>query len=260
MRLIAWTILFVNVIPSMAQVKPVRTIKLSQPVEEVYVDRPGDLYLRFATGAIQKFDVDGKLITEFKPNENIALFEPRDGARAFTYSKEARWYSYAYFGNLNKIPLNEEYAIDPVLASASGDKNLWVLDQADYSLKKINTDRSTVDVEVALPEVFHHANLENLTMREYQTFLFLLYPGKGIYIFSSMGTHLKTIETDLATYFNFLGEELYFPRNGKLIFYNLFDTTTREIALEPSVKFTLLTDVRTYRIFTDRVEIFTANP
>ncbi len=245
---------------AVAQVKPLKTITLKHPVKEVYVDRPGDLYLRFASGTIQKFDIDGNLVSEFKPDQNITVFDPRDGARAFTYCQEARWFSYAFFGNLNKVPIKDEFAIEPVLACASGDRNIWMLDQADYSLKKINMDRTTVEVEVILPEELHAVNFQNLVMREYQTFLFILNPGTGIYIFGSLGKHLKTIEVRDATYFNFLGEELYYPNHGKLVFYDLFDTETRETALAPAQKFTLLTDARTYLIFSDRVEIFTANP
>ena len=52
-------------------------------------------------------------------------------------------------------------------------------------------------------------------MREYQGFLFLLHQEKGILIFNKMGKWIKTIERPQLKYFNFLGEELYYPEGDK---------------------------------------------
>jgi hypothetical protein len=245
---------------SFAQVKPLHTQSIKSTVVNVYVDRPGDLYLQFSSGTIQKFDINGKLVDEFDPQQKITVFDPRDGARAFTYSQKSRWYSFAYFGSLNKTPLKEEYAIDPLLVCSSGDKNLWILDQADYSLKRINTDRSTVDVEVYLPQTLHTNQLSILSFREYQGFLFLLDERSGIYIFSTMGKLLKHLKGDSISYFNFLGEELYYLQNNTLIFYNLFDTTTRQLEVDPTLQFMLVTDERIYSIYHDRVDFYVVNP
>lgn len=245
---------------SYAQVKPLHSQQLKNPVEYVYVDRPGDLYLQFSSGTIQKFDVNGKLVEEFTPQQKIALFDPRDGARAFTYSKKHQWYSFAYFGSITQIPLKEEYAIDPMMVCSSGDKNLWILDQADYSLKKINTDRSTVDVEVYLPPTLQSDQLSIRSFREYQGFLFLLDERFGIYIFSTMGKLLKHLEGESISYFNFLGEELYYLQHNTLNFYNLFDTSTRQTQVDSSIRFMILTDERIYNIYHDRVEFQAINP
>src|SRR5690606_27612029 len=64
------------------------TVPLNQPVIEVYVDRPGDLYVQFENGTIQKFDINGKLVEEIKPELPLALFDPRDGSRAFSFDRK----------------------------------------------------------------------------------------------------------------------------------------------------------------------------
>lgn len=239
---------------------PLHTIKLSSQVIAAYVDRPGDLYLEFKSGAIRKYDINGKLVKEYNPDEKLTVFDPRDGARAFSYNKSSGWYSYAFFGNLNKIKIRGEYAIDPVLVCASGDTNIWIFDQSDYSLKKINSVQRTVDVEVLLPEQLHSIKPADITMREYQRFLFLLDNQSGIYIFNSLGQLLQKREGKNIHYFNFLGEELYYPHQGQLVFYDLFDTKTREIPLDPNVAFLLMTDTRIYKVYSDRAEIHSVNP
>lgn len=244
---------------SLAQIKPVKTLPLNSPVHAAYVDRPGDLYIQFTSGVIQKFDIHGELIKEYKPTDKLTLFDPRDGSRAFTFCKESRWYSYAFFGSLQKTKLKEEFAINPVLACSSGDKNIWILDQADYSLKKVNTSQSIVEVEVLLPESLQGIPIGDITMREYQGFLFLLNRSTGIYIFNATGQLLKEINGEGIPYFNFLGEELYYVHAGNLIYFDLFDAKTRKTEIDPTVKFMLITDVRTYKIFTDRIELIAAN-
>ena len=59
-------------------------------------------------------------------------------------------------------------------------------------------------------------------MREYQNYVFLLDPSRGIFIFNSLGRHIKTLDVPGVQSFNFLGEDLYYLRNDSLEFFNLF--------------------------------------
>ena len=73
---------------------------------------------------------------------------------------------------------------------------------------------------------------------------------------SSRNDKIKKIEAPEVEYINFLGEELYFKKNDKLIFYDLFDASTREQSVDPACHFALLTDTRTFLTYSNRVEIF----
>ena len=93
-------------------------------------------------------------------------------------------------------------------------------------------------------------------MREYQNYLFLLEKNKGIFIFNSLGHQIKGIVESGIVNLNFLGEELYYKKGDKLIFYDLLDGTTREMPIDSASKFVLLSDVRKFLIYEDRIEIF----
>jgi hypothetical protein len=97
-------------------------------------------------------------------------------------------------------------------------------------------------------------------MREYQGFLFLLERGKGIHVFNGMGRRIKTISTPLLPYFNFLGEELYYPAEQLLIFTNLFTGEQREMPLSQPFKIALATDERLFLIQKNRVDFFEFKP
>src|SRR5678815_4493641 len=57
------------------------------------VDRVGELYVVTKNGQIQKFDIDGKLISLYKNGPSPTLFEPRDGSRLFAYFRSCLLYT-----------------------------------------------------------------------------------------------------------------------------------------------------------------------
>lgn len=257
MRISFWLVLFPFL--SYGQQFPV-TLLLSQPVTAAYVDRPGDFYLQFESGVIQKFDINGKLVEEIKPESPLALFEPRDGSRAFSYDRSGKWYSFALFGRFNKQPVPEEFAIEPWLVCSSGDQNLWILDGADLSIKKLNTGKQSIEVEIYLSPHVAKQKTDFIGMREYQNFLFIHNREQGIEIHNAIGKRIKLIPGKNIEYFNFLGEELYYAWDGKLIFVDLFDGKTRELPIEKGVQFMLLTDERVYKVYGNRLVVELKNP
>ncbi|MBX2969832.1 MAG: hypothetical protein KF803_10720 [Cyclobacteriaceae bacterium] len=236
------------------------TLSLNQPVIAAFVDRPGDLYLQFESSVIQKFDINGKLIEEVKPESPLALFEPRDGSRAFSYDRSGNWYSYALFGNFNKQSIPDEFAIEPWLVCSSGDQNIWILDGADLSIKKLNTGKQKIEVEIYLSPHLAKQKTDFIGMREYQNFLFIHNKNAGIEIHNAIGKRIRIIPGKEIKYFNFLGEELYYALDDKLIFFDLFDGKTRELPIENGVQSMLLTDERVYKVYRDRLVVELKNP
>ncbi len=228
-------------------------ISLKEKPGNAYVDRPGDLYLRFASHIVH-YDINGKETGTFHFNTASLHFEPRDGSRMFMYNPVTRQYGFTSFGKNPVTPLPEEYAIEPQTACSAGDIGMWILDREDYSLKRVNLRKSQVDIEFHLPEKLHEENL--ITLREYMGFLFLATPSR-LYIFSNMGKLLKALETTAAD-FDFLGEELYYRNGNRLLFLDLFDGTTRSEEINPAVLFVRLTDERRYLVYADRLIILSA--
>ncbi|MBA4055327.1 MAG: hypothetical protein C0490_11495 [Marivirga sp.] len=239
--------------------KKIKTLTLSDQVIYATVDRPGDLYVVTRNNQIQKFDIDGKLLTVYKNPPPATLFDPRDGARLFAYFRQDQHYSFLSpsFEITSSYSVDSSFAIEPWLMCISGDHNVWILDASDLSLKKVNTQATTVEVDTKIPNGLSKAIPSYTFIREYQGFLFLLDQQHGIAIFSSMGKWLKTIERPGLSYFNFIGEELYYLRDGKVVFFNLFTAETREITPPQSAEFVLITDERIYAIKDLTITIYT---
>lgn len=260
---IALTIFFISLFfAASAQRKKIKTLELSEDIAFATVDRPGDLYVVMQSGQIQKFDKDGKLVIVYRHKTTPTIFDPRDGAKLFAYYRDKQEYDYLSpsFEINQSFIIAPEFAIEPWLIAPSGEHKLWVLDAADHSLKKVNVRQSVVELEVVIDSAIFKDHHEFTLLREYQGFVFLLNPSKGIYIFNGMGKHLKTIPVAGLTSFNFLGEELYYLQPGYIEFLDLFTAEEREVNIDSRPSSLLLTDERMFLVRERSVDILEFTP
>lgn len=240
--------LILTALPLSAQYKKLTDIAFNDPIVSLAVDRPGELYVTTVQNHLQHFSVNGKLISLYKDEPFPTLFDPRDGSRLFVYYRNTQQFAYLNpsFEDMHRLSLDAAFAIEPWLICASGDYSIWVLDAADFSIKKINTRDGVVSVEVLLPENFSRNKSDYLTMREYQGFLFIADSNGLVHIHNSMGKYLRSLSVVNPTSLNFLGEELYYINHDTLHFFNLFSTETRTQTLPAPATLAILTDERLY--------------
>jgi hypothetical protein len=242
--------------------KKIVSMPIKGDITSAYVDRVGEIYLMTTNDDIQKFDINGKLLSIYNKGLAPTLFDPRDGSRLFAYFRGDR--SVAYLSpslEINtRFSIDSAFVIDPWLACSSGDHDLWILDAADETLKKVNPRTSTMPVEIRLPSEPTIKTSGITFMREYQGFLFLLEKEKGIHVFNGMGRWIKTISAPSLSYFNFLGEELYYPEGVKLIFTNLFTGEKREVPVSKPFEIALATDERLFLVQKNSVDFWEFKP
>jgi hypothetical protein len=256
MRWFFATAVFLTIVLSaQAQSKKIATVAIQQPTN-AYVDRPGDLYVSISPTRILKFDTLGKAAGELTFEHPVTVFDPRDGARMFSYLTDTKKASFFSSETKKEIVIEEHYAIEPVLVSSAGDHQLWIVDKSDWSVKRIDPRNATVITEVLIDQTQFARAPNFIAIREYQSFLFLIEKNTGILIFNNLGKQVKKIALADIEYLNFLGEELYYKKGGTLFFYDLFDGATRELKVDASALYILLTDTRTYTVYKDRVEVF----
>jgi len=243
---------------SVGQFKKIRSLEVSDTITSVAVDRPGDFYVTTRDGQLQHFDVNGKLYSVYKNQEPPTFFDPRDGSRLFAYYRERQQYAWLNptFEPSRVVTVDSAFFIDPWLICSSGDYNLWILDAADWSLRRVDTRESKVVVESTLAFDKTMDKRDLIMMREYLGFVFLLDKKSGIHIYSSMGKLLRTLPASSLRYLNFLGQDLYYLQGSSLQFFDLYSTETRSVKLPVSCTFALLTDERLYCFKDKKVEIF----
>lgn len=260
--MVACVIAQTNAQPTVTPGDKIKTLTLSDTILQAAIDRPGDIYAVTSMGQIQRFDKDGKLTFSYKAEKIPTVFDPRDGARLFVYYREDQHYEFltTSFQPIASYKIDPAFAIQPWLMCPSGEYKLWVLDNADHSLKKIDVKAAEVEVEVVLDSAVIQNTQAFTSMREYQNFVFLLDPSEGIHIFNSLGKHLKAIAAPGIQSFNFLGEEMYYLRLGTVEFFNLFSAERRQLQVDPAYTDALLTDERMILFTPGKIDIYPFRP
>jgi hypothetical protein len=240
-----------------AQFEKLKSFEVKENIVSASVDRPGDLYVVLKSNTIQKYSVDGALLASLVNSSLPTVFDPRDGARLFTYRKASQSYQFLspLLEEVSSTKINQAFAIAPYLACTFGDQGLAILDSADWSVKRINLRTSIVNMEASIQSLISD-KAKIIFIREYQNFIFLLDQNKGILVLNSMGKLIKTIEVKGLNYFNFIGEELYYLQDGQLKLVDLFTAETRSMLLPEPCEFALLTDERLYLIHQKLVNVF----
>ncbi len=225
------------------------------------VDRPGDLFLVLADGDVQKFDKTGKKIGSHKFDSPPTLVDPLDGVQSFYYKRaENRYGNMSYdFTSVSQHELDPAFAISPWLVCPAL-RELWILDSADFSIKKTSLNSTTISLEAALQHLPQKRITDYTYMREYQNYVFLLDKTAGVHVFSPLGKFVRTLGEKNMTYFNFLGEELYYVSGNQLIFIDLYTAERRTLlSLNESI-IALMNDDRMFAVGIRSVTITAFKP
>lgn len=246
--------------PLLAQDRLIATVELPASALFAWVDRPGDLYVLLADGEMLKYDKDGNKIASKRFQSQPDLFDPRDGTMSFAYFRADQHMEYLSpdMQSTEAKALHPEFAISAWLTCPSKNE-LWIFDAADFSLKKTK-ERGTAIAYESIWSREKGTKTQSITlMREYLNFLFVLDRSGGIYLFNNLGKEIRRIEAT-PTYFNFIGEELYFPQGNSLHLIDLYTAETREIQLPHDSQFAMLTDERMILVSEKRVEFYAFKP
>lgn len=243
-----------------AQVKSI-TFKTDAEVLWAGVDRAGDLMLVLANGEVQKFDKTGKKIGAHAFKKPPTLLDPMDGVQSFYFDQhEIRFGNISYdLTEVTTRAIDPSFAIRPWLVCPSLHE-LWILDSADFTIKKTRMSATTISLEATLQHVPQKRITDYVHMREYQNYVFLLDKNTGVHMFNQLGKRIKTMGQKDMKYFNFLGEELYYLSGKELVFIDLYTNEKRSMTLPTDCSFILLTDDRQYAVCPNTISITEFRP
>lgn len=225
------------------------------------VDRLGNFYFINGDGILRKYDPDGKLLSQTKKSVTpLTLIEPWNPLKVFIYDRGSKKYTHLDHNLevLEVTTLEPSLSISPTLFCPANEANKgWILDEADYTLKRVNLSTKEIEFEATLPEEWV-VEPQFVFMREYQNMVFLLDKNAGIYILNNLGKQIKAIEVKGLTFFNFMGEELCYRKGNDVILFDLYTAETIKIADISKFKNvinTVITDERLAVLTPEKVEI-----
>lgn len=247
---------------SYGQLHKVNTLNIKN-ISLASVDRLGNFYFVLPSGKMQKYDGEGTLLDETTSSIlPITLLEPWNPLKVFTYSSQQRKYQFwdHHLERLEDKSLEPSFSITPQLVCPANENNkAWILDIADYSLKRVDLLTHKIDLETTLPSDWGNENSKIVFMREYQNRIFLLDQQKGILMLNNLGIPITTIKIIGLTFFNFVGQELCYRNGNDILLLDLFTGDIRKVATLPDIENiieTILTDERLVVVTRSDIQIF----
>jgi len=166
-------------------------------LDQVSMDNRDQIFISSREGDLYLYDSKGNRLNYFSPPRQgrISQLEAAWTVNIFTFSEDLQEYR-VLDRFLNPIAEHNFFDASINLAKAAtfGNNNIvWVWDESDLSLKRIDYLRNLVLDAQPLPLLTDSKNLNILEMREFKNRLFVLAPEEGVFVFDNQGNLIRQI-------------------------------------------------------------------
>jgi len=244
------------------ELNKVKSIPFEHEVVHASIDRQGNVYIASKNGDIDRYDKEGTLAYHFSPDTkgNVSLIEGWQGLRTFVFYRDFQQYLFLdrFLNSPNRLNIGSDPSRYYQWATLAGDNNLWLVDQQELSLKKLDIEINDFLVETPFNLNLDPENFQLTHIREYQNLLFISDVNSGILVFDNLGNYLESLPISGLDYFSFRDNELFgLIEPGKVASIDIYSKKVREISLpDLSYKYVLMENSLLFAISNDRMDIF----
>ncbi len=129
-----------------------------------------------------------------------------------------------------QVPLRELNILQPLAVCTSVNDGLWIFDQQDFQLKRLDLNLNIVQESGNLMQITGK-EIKPSHLFENNGYVYLNNPEIGIMVFDLFGSYFKTIPLTQVSGIQFIGDELFYYRKGVLTAYNIKTLSERIIEL-----------------------------
>lgn len=215
------------------------TISLAFEPDRVSVDRYNNLYLSDRSGNIYKYDSSGQQLVTFSPKRRgrVGLLEAWNTVTVAAFYPELQEYLLLdrFLALTPGVKIDTKNVGFIRLAAPSADGNIWLIDDSDFSIKKLNAASGDIMLKTPLDLLLEAGAYDLGFIREYNNMLFVSDRNSGILVFDNMGNYKKKLPFKNVEQPGFYKEMLYFSRDSaSLHLFNLYDLSETDIELPQS--------------------------
>ena len=177
---------------------------------------------------------DNYLIYSSQKRKKITNIEAWNSIRIFLFSKEFQEYTVLdkYLTELYTRSFKLEHVGFASFTTLALDGNIWLFDNTDFSLKKINISNGNKISTTGLNLIIDESENEILFMKEYGNYLYVSTVHNGVLVFDNMGTYKKKLPFNNLSFFDFKNEKMYYLEKGNI---NYFDLIKLELKVSESL-------------------------
>jgi hypothetical protein len=182
-------------------------------LEQLALDNRGQIYYADRSGGIYQIDQTGRTVNHFSPTRRARLSQ-LDADRTvniFSFSEDLQ--EYVILDRFLNPIVNNRFDASQVgfakSATMGNNNTLWVFDETDLSLKKIDFRRQAVVQNQPLSLVLGRDDIQVKEVREYQNLLFLR-EASSVTVFDNQGNYLRSLPYGSDAKLAFFENSLFF--------------------------------------------------
>ena len=226
-------------------------------------DFSGNLYLSNEHGVISKYDKNGALQISYSGTVKSSIYsiDASHTSKIFGFYRDQQSYIILdrFLNPLNEANLNPSIIGFATETAYSANNNLWLFDQSDLSIKKINLISDVVVTLNAIPLMIAEEEWDLLQIEEYQNRLFLYNSSKDMYVFDNLGNYIRKLNINPDCKVSFNDSHLIFIQSDRILTLNIYNNEISEIGLlnnTNSVLKVISTNNFIYLIFKNKISVY----
>ncbi|WP_146948485.1 hypothetical protein [Cyclobacterium qasimii] len=205
-------------------------------IDKVSTDGKGNVYITDKQGYLFQFNAKGESINQLATSLSapVTHLDAFKTVNIFLFSASLQRFEILdrFLNPIINKSIDETGVLGWVSQASLGNNNsLWVYDESDLNLKKINLSNNELLQAQAINTIIQKNDLEIILLIERYNLLFLQVAGEGIYIFDNQANFLEKIPllTDYSALID--GDFIYSIEKDQLVQTNYLTKVSKTIAL-----------------------------
>ncbi|WP_114778387.1 hypothetical protein [Botryobacter ruber] len=238
------------------------SVGISSPTT-ISIDRRGSVYLLGPRRNLYTLDSLGRAVFTYSPpaHSRPTTIEAWNPMKVFVFygDKQEILLLDRFLRPITSASLTDfDFPGTVTAATLASDDSFWLFSETNFTLSKLDLRYQKLTVETPIGLILDKERFDIRLLREYQNMLYLLDTNGGIFVFDNLGNYKTKLPFTGLSYINFLGNELYFVKDGQLIFYDLYKQQTRSITLPPTPAYVsaLVADRHIYLFTKDKMDAY----
>jgi hypothetical protein len=249
--------------------QPETTLKYSHSIPigsptTIAADRNGNIYLLDPSHNLLRLDSLGLPRATFSPptRGRISTVDASNPLKLllFYQDRQSLLLLDRFLHPIGDITLTDyTYTGNAGAAALTSDDGIWLFKETDFTLGKLDLRLRKMVVETPLNLILDRERFQVTGLREYQNMVYLLDVNGGIYVFDNLGNYKQKLPFSGIAHMGFIGNELYFIKDGNLHFYDLYKLRERVLPLpKPNIYRTALVGKNHLYLFTGKaMDVYT---